>query len=37
MKIQDITSVIETLAPLGYQEAYDNAGLNVENLNDEVE
>ena len=37
MKIQDITSVIETLAPLGYQEAYDNAGLNVGNLNDEVE
>src|SRR6185436_2649535 len=27
MKIQDITSLLETIAPLSLQESYDNAGL----------
>ena len=27
MKIQDITSLLETIAPLSFQEDYDNAGL----------
>jgi len=36
MKIQEITSIIEELAPLAYQESYDNAGLIVGNPNDEV-
>lgn len=27
MKIQDITSLLETIAPVAYQETYDNSGL----------
>ena len=27
MKVQDITQFLETIAPLSYQESYDNAGL----------
>lgn len=36
MKIKDITSVIESFAPLSLQESYDNSGLVVGNLEDEV-
>jgi len=36
MKIKDITSYLETLAPLSYQEHYDNAGLITGNKNDDV-
>lgn len=36
MKIKDITSYLESIAPLAYQESYDNSGLIVGNLNDEV-
>lgn len=36
MKIKDIISVIEQLAPLSYQESYDNSGLLVGNSNDPV-
>lgn len=35
MKIKDIIQHLETIAPLDYQEAYDNAGLLTGNLNDE--
>ncbi len=36
MKINEITSFLEAIAPLGYQEDYDNAGLIVGNPNAEV-
>ena len=36
MKVRDITSVIESFAPLGLQESYDNSGLIVGRLDDEV-
>jgi dinuclear metal center YbgI/SA1388 family protein len=36
MRIKDITTIIEAIAPLSYQESYDNAGLIVGNYNDEV-
>lgn len=36
MLISDITSYIESLAPLAYQESYDNAGLLVGNPGDDV-
>jgi len=36
MKIKDIVECIETIAPLSYQEDYDNAGLIVGNENDEI-
>ena len=36
MKVGDITSVIESFAPLGLQESYDNSGLIVGRLDDEV-
>ena len=35
MKVQDITSLLEKLAPLSLQENYDNAGLLTGNLHDE--
>jgi len=36
MKIKEITSYLESIAPLAYQETYDNSGLIVGNPNDEV-
>ena len=36
MKLKDVTSVIETFAPLRWQESYDNAGLVVGREDDEV-
>lgn len=36
MKLAEITDYLETLAPLNYQEDYDNAGLIVGHPNDEV-
>lgn len=36
MKIKDITSYLEAIAPLSYQESYDNSGLIVGNSNDDV-
>lgn len=36
MKISDITSVIESFAPLALQESYDNSGLQVGSLHDEA-
>lgn len=36
MKVRDITSAIESFAPLGLQESYDNSGLIVGRLDDEV-
>src|SRR5690348_10861491 len=36
MLIKDITSFLETIAPLSYQESYDNAGLITGNGNTEV-
>ncbi|MCA5006593.1 Nif3-like dinuclear metal center hexameric protein [Sphingobacterium bovistauri] len=36
MKIKEITSYLETIAPLAYQESYDNSGLIVGHPNDEV-
>ena len=36
MKIKEITSIIEEFAPLSYQESYDNAGLIIGSLEDEV-
>ncbi|MBC7830217.1 MAG: Nif3-like dinuclear metal center hexameric protein [Chitinophagaceae bacterium] len=36
MQIKDITRFIESMAPLAYQESYDNAGLIVGNAQDEV-
>ena len=37
MKINEIISYLERLAPIGSQESYDNSGLLVGNKNDEVE
>lgn len=36
MQVKDITRLIESMAPLAYQESYDNAGLIVGNALDEV-
>lgn len=36
MKIREVTSILENIAPVSYQEAYDNSGLIVGNNNDEV-
>jgi len=36
MKIKDITDFLETIAPLDYQESYDNSGLIVGDKNAEV-
>ncbi|XOV95149.1 MAG: Nif3-like dinuclear metal center hexameric protein [Bacteroidota bacterium] len=36
MKVKDITNYLERLAPLAYQESYDNSGLMVGNYKDEV-
>jgi dinuclear metal center YbgI/SA1388 family protein len=36
MKIKDITAFLETIAPLSYQESYDNSGLLVGDKNTEV-
>ena len=36
MKIKDITQFLETIAPLNYQESYDNSGLIVGNRENEV-
>ncbi len=36
MKIAEITNFLETIAPLNYQEDYDNSGLIVGNSSDEV-
>ena len=36
MQIKEITQFIESIAPLAYQESYDNAGLIIGNANDEV-
>lgn len=36
MQIKEITQFIESIAPLAYQESYDNAGLIVGSANDEV-
>lgn len=36
MRISEITSYIESLAPLAYQESYDNSGLLIGNPGDEV-
>jgi dinuclear metal center YbgI/SA1388 family protein len=37
MKLSEITNFLETLAPLNYQEDYDNAGLIVGNPNQEID
>ena len=36
MKIKELTSFLETIAPSAYQESYDNSGLIVGNPNDEI-
>jgi dinuclear metal center YbgI/SA1388 family protein len=36
MKVRDVAKIIEELAPLGYQEGYDNSGLSVGSPNMEV-
>jgi len=36
MKVKDIANIIEELAPINYQENYDNAGLIVGNENQKV-
>lgn len=36
MKIKDITNYLESIAPLNYQESYDNSGLIVGSPNDDV-
>jgi dinuclear metal center YbgI/SA1388 family protein len=36
MQIKEITQFIESIAPLAYQESYDNAGLIVGKANDEI-
>ena len=36
MKLAEITNYLESIAPLNYQEDYDNAGLLVGNSNDDV-
>ena len=37
MKLSDILSVLEEMAPLGYAEDFDNVGLLVGNPNQEIE
>ena len=37
MKIRELTSYLESIAPLAYQESYDNAGLIVGNADDEAD
>src|SRR5690606_31141287 len=37
MKIKDITTYLEEIAPLSYQESYDNAGLIVGDPNREIQ
>ena len=36
MKLAEITNYLESIAPLNYQEDYDNSGLIVGNANDEI-
>src|SRR5690606_19190059 len=36
MKIRELTGYLESIAPLAYQEAYDNSGLIVGNPDDEI-
>ncbi len=36
MKVKEITSYLESIAPLSYQESYDNAGMQVGNPEQEV-
>ena len=36
MTVRDIQNIIESAAPLGLQESYDNSGLQVGRENDEV-
>ena len=36
MTIQEVTNYLESIAPLQYQESYDNAGLIVGNYKDDV-
>ena len=36
MKIKDVTSYLESIAPLDFQESYDNSGLIVGDLESEV-
>ena len=36
MKLREITDYLESIAPLNYQEDYDNSGLIVGHMNDEV-
>lgn len=36
LRIKDVTRYLETIAPLQYQESYDNAGLLTGDVNDEV-
>lgn len=36
MTVREITAIIESLAPVAYQESYDNAGLQVGSLNTEI-
>ena len=36
MKIKELTNYLERIAPLSYQESYDNAGLIVGNTEDEI-
>ena len=36
MKIREITTQIEDFAPLKYQESYDNSGIQVGDVNQEV-
>ena len=36
MKIKELTQYLETIAPLSYQESYDNSGLIVGDPNDEI-
>ncbi|MES2446913.1 MAG: Nif3-like dinuclear metal center hexameric protein [Bacteroidota bacterium] len=36
MKLAEITNFLESIAPLNYQEDYDNSGLIVGNTNDEI-
>lgn len=36
MKVKEIATILETYAPLNYQESYDNCGLQVGNPNSEI-
>ncbi len=36
MKIKDITNFLESIAPISYQESYDNSGLISGNKEDEL-